>query len=197
MGFGDGYNGCRHLSNGGWMLNTVESILVMVDFQGKLADIVDRGELVLPNSLRMVKGCRALEIPILPTVQVPEKLGPLMPELAEVLGGIELIEKSSFSALRTSNFLVALDESARKQVILMGIEAHVCVLQTGLDLLDAGYEVHVLSDGVFSRSAENHHLALQRLHDAGAFISSVELSLFEMIRTSRHPQFRTISKLVK
>jgi nicotinamidase-related amidase len=66
-----------------------------------------------------------------------------------------------------------------------------------LDLLDAGYEVHVLSDGVFSRSAENHHLALQRLHDAGAFLSSVELSLFEMIRTSRHPQFRTISKLVK
>jgi len=179
------------------MLNTVESILVMVDFQGKLAEIVDRAELVLPNALRMMKGCQALEIPIIATVQVPEKLELMMPELTDALGKIAPIAKSSFSALRTSEFLVALEESSRRQVILMGIEAHVCVLQTGLDLLDAGYEVHVLSDGVFSRTAENHRLALERLHDAGAFISSVEVALFEMIRTSKHPQFRTISKLVK
>jgi nicotinamidase-related amidase len=185
------------MMTGGWMLNTVESILVMVDFQGKLTEIVDRAELVLPNALRMVKGCQALEIPIIATVQVPEKLGPMMPELTDALEEIAPIAKSSFSALRTSEFLVALEESSRRQVILMGIEAHVCVLQTGLDLLDAGYEVHVLSDGVFSRTAENHRLALERLHDAGAFISSVEVALFEMIRTSKHPQFRTISKLVK
>jgi nicotinamidase-related amidase len=182
---------------GGWMLNTVESILVMVDFQGKLAEIVDRSDLVLPNALRMVKGCQALGIPIIPTVQVPEKLGPIIPELGEALAGIEPIAKSSFSALRTSEFLVALEESSRRQVILMGIEAHVCVLQTGLDLLDAGYEVYALSDGVFSRTAENHQLALQCLHDAGAFISSAEIALFEMIRTSEHPQFRTISILIK
>jgi len=69
------------------MLNTVESILVLVDFQGKLAEIVDRSDLVLPNALRMVKGCQALEIPILPTLQVPEKLGPMMPELSEALEG--------------------------------------------------------------------------------------------------------------
>jgi len=84
-----------------------------------------------------------------------------------------------------------------KQIILTGIEAHVCVLQTGLDLLDAGYQVHVLSDGVFSRTAENHQLALDRLHDAGAVVSSVEMALFEMIRTSQHPAFRTVSKLIK
>jgi len=179
------------------MLNTVESILVMVDFQGKLADIVHGSDQVLPNALRMVKGCQVLEIPIIPTVQVPEKLGPIIPELGEALAGIEPIAKSSFSALRTSEFLVTLEESSRRQVILMGIEAHVCVLQTGLDLLDAGYEVYALSDGVFSRTAENHQLALQCLHDAGAFISSAEIALFEMIRTSEHPQFRTISKLIK
>ena len=179
------------------MLNTLESILVMVDFQGKLAQIVDRSVLVLPNALRMVKGCQALEIPIIPTVQAPDKLGPMIPELATSLGGVEPIAKSSFSALRSLDFMTALDQTSRKQILLMGIEAHVCVLQTGFDLLDAGYSVHVLSDGVFSRTSENHQLALQRLHDVGAVVSSVEMSLFELIRTSTHSQFRTISKLVK
>ncbi len=179
------------------MLNTVESVLVMVDFQARLVDIVDRADLVLPNALRMIKGCHALEVPIITTLQVPEKLGPLPPEISEALSEVTPIPKSSFSALRTPDVMLALDRLARQQVILMGIEAHVCVLQTGMDLLDAGYEVHVLSDGIFSRTAENHDLALQRLHDAGALISSVEMALFELIRTSQHPAFRTISKLVK
>jgi isochorismate hydrolase len=93
--------------------------------------------------------------------------------------------------------MLALAETGRKQVILGGIEAHVCVLQTGFDLLDVDYQVHVLSDGVFSRTAENHDLALQRLHERGATLTSVEIALFELIRTSKHPAFRTISKLVK
>lgn len=179
------------------MINPVDTALLLVDFQGKLAQIVDRSELVTPNALRLIKGCQALQMPILPTVQVPEKLGPILPELEEALADVQPIPKSAFSALREPNFLVALDRAGSKQVILTGIEAHVCVLQTGLDLLDAGYQVHVLSDGVFSRTSENHSLALQRLHDAGATISSVEMVLFELIRTSNHAAFRTISKLVK
>ncbi len=179
------------------MLNPVESVLVLVDFQGRLAEIVDRSELVIPNALQLVKGCQAVNVPVLPTVQVPEKLGPILPELSDVLEDAIPIPKAVFSALREPNFLLALDKTSRKQIILGGIEAHVCVLQTGMDLLDAGYEVFVLSDGVFSRTAENHDLALQRLHDRGATITSVEMALFELIRTSKHPAFRTISKLVK
>lgn len=179
------------------MLNSVEAVLVLVDFQGRLAEIVDRSALVIPNALRMVKGCKAVGVPVLTTVQVPEKLGPILPELAEALEDDLPIAKSVFSALREPNFLLALRQSERKQVILGGIEAHVCVLQTGIDLLDAGYEVFVLSDGVFSRTAENHDLALQRLHDKGATVTSVEMALFELIRTSLHPAFRTISKLIK
>jgi len=179
------------------MLNELEAVLVMVDFQGRLAQIVDRSELVVPNALRLVKGCQALNLPILPTVQVPEKLGPIIGELEEPLSGVEIIAKSHFSALREPNFMLALEKSGRRQVILTGIEAHVCVLQTGLDLLDSGFQVHVLSDGVFSRTAENHQLALKRLHDRGAILSSVEIALFEIVRTSKHPAFRTISKLVK
>lgn len=179
------------------MLNELEAVLVMVDFQGRLAQIVDRSELVVPNALRMVKGCQALDVPILATVQVPEKLGPIMEVLEQPLEGVEIIAKSHFSALREPNFMLALEKTNRRQVILTGIEAHVCVLQTGFDLLDSRYQVHVLSDGVFSRTSENHQLALQRLKDRGATLSSVEIALFEMVRTSKHPAFRTISKLVK
>lgn len=179
------------------MLNTLEAVLVMVDFQARLEAIVDRRELVVQNALRMIMGCQALDIPILTTLQVPEKLGPIIPELEQPLVGEVIIPKAVFSALREPEFLTALDQSGRKQILLTGIEAHVCVLQTGLDLLDAEYQIHVISDGIFSRTAENHQLALQRFHDAGATISSVEMSLFELIRTSRHPTFRTISKLVK
>lgn len=179
------------------MINPVEAALLLVDVQGRLAEIVDRKEWVSPNVLRLVRGCQALDMPILATVQAPEKLGPILPELAEALGDAVPLSKVAFSALREPDFMVELDRISRKQFILAGIEAHVCVLQTGLDLLDAGYEVHVLSDGVFSRTAENHDLALQRLHDAGATVSSVEMVLFDLIRTSTHPAFRTISKLVK
>ena len=179
------------------MLNPVDAALVLVDFQGRLAEIVDRSELVVPNLMRLVKGAQALDMPIFATVQVPDKLGPALPELSEALGDIPIFNKAAFSAMREPEFLLALKQSGRKQFILGGIEAHVCVLQTGLDLLDAGYKVHILSDGAFSRTAENHDLALQRMHDAGATVSSVEIALFELIRTSTHPQFRTISKLVK
>jgi len=179
------------------MLNTVESVLVIVDVQGRLAEVVDRASLVLPKTLQMLKGCQALEVPIITTLQAPEKLGNMPSALMEALGGVTPIAKISFSAMRAPDFMLALHQLDRKQVILMGIEAHVCVLQTGLDLLDARYEVHVLSDGSFSRTAENHDLALGRLHDAGAVISSVETALFELLRTARHPAFRTISKLVK
>lgn len=179
------------------MLNPLDAVLLLVDFQSRLADIVDRKERVVPNVMRLVQGCQALEMPILATVQVPEKLGPALQELVEALGESAFISKTAFSALREPAFLAARQQSGRKQFILTGIEAHVCVLQTGLDLLGLGYAVHVLSDGVFSRTAENHDLALQRLHDAGAIVSSVEMVLFDLIRTSAHPAFRTISKLVK
>lgn len=179
------------------MLNPLDSVLVLVDFQGRLAEIVDRSELVVPNVMRMVQGCQSLDIPILPTLQVPEKLGSILPELGRALGEVKPIGKAAFSAYREPDFLLALKKTSRRQVLLMGIEAHVCVLQTGLDLLDDGFSVFALSDGMFSRTAENHDLALLRLHDARATLTSVEIALFELIRTSKHPRFRSISQSVK
>ncbi len=179
------------------MLNTEEAVLVVVDVQGSLVDIVSRTELVLPNTLKIIRGCQALGLPILATAQVPEKLGPVLPEIKNALEGSEPISKSAFSALREPAFLTELAQTSRKQVLLTGIETHVCVFQTGLDMRDSGYEVYVLGDAVFSRTEENYQLGLARLHDAGAIVSSTEMALFELMRTSRHPAFRTISKLVK
>lgn len=179
------------------MLNPLESVLVMVDIQGSLADVVDRSELVLPRALQILKGCQTLDIPVLATVQVPEKLGPVLHELEEALGNTIPIPKAAFSAVREPEFLLALRQTGRTQVLLTGIESHVCVLQTGLDLLDSGFEVYLLCDAVFSRTAENCQLGIQRLLDAGAVRSGIEIALFELIRTSVHPQFRTISKLIK
>ncbi len=179
------------------MLNTEDAVFTMIDYQARLVEVVDRKELVIPNVVKLIKGFQALKVPIIPTVQVPEKLGAMPPELDEALADVDILSKAVFSALREPAFLTALHQTGRKQVILGGIEAHVCVLQTGLDLLDAGYRVYALSDGMFSRTAENHDLALMRLHDAGAVISSVEIVLFELMRTSTHPEFRTISGLVK
>lgn len=179
------------------MLNPVESALVVVDVQSSLVAVVDRSSDVIPKVLQAIQGCQALEIPVIPTLQVPEKLGPIHPELAEQLKNETPISKTAFSALREPEFMLALRQSGRKQVLLAGIETHVCVMQTGLDLLDAGFDVYALADAVFSRTDENYRLGLQRLHDAGAKISSVEMALFELIRSSKHPQFRTISKLIK
>ncbi len=179
------------------MLNSVESTLVLIDVQSSLAAVVDRSSEVVPKMLQAIQGCQALEVPVLPTLQVPEKLGPIHPEIESLLENEIQISKSSFSALREPEFLLALRQSEKTQVLLAGIETHVCVLQTGLDLLDAGYAVYVLADAVFSRTDENYRLGLQRLHNAGAVITSVEMALFELLRTSKHPQFRTISKLIK
>ncbi len=179
------------------MLNTEEAVLVLVDIQARLMRVMDRVDLVVPNTERIIKGCQALTVPVLPVVQVPEKLGPMPSELLEAIGEAEPVTKVVFSALREPDFLLALDRTGRRQVILAGMEAHVCIFQTALDLLDAGYQVHILADAVFSRSAENHQLALDRMRNIGATISSVEMALFEMLQTTRHPAFRTISKLVK
>lgn len=179
------------------MLNLNEAVLVLVDFQGRLVDMVDRSERVIPNILNLIRGCQAVAAPILATVQVPEKLGMLHPDFAEALGQEAPIAKTAFSAMREPQFVSALHSLGRKQIILTGIEAHVCVLQTGLDLLETGFTVHIVQDGVFSRTGENHDLALRRIQEAGGSVTSVETALFELIRTSQHPAFRTIAGLIK
>lgn len=180
------------------MLTVKNTALVVVDVQGKLAQIMDQKEALFANLEKMIKGIQVLEIPIIWTEQVPEKLGPTLPELSELLThSAKPIAKSSFSCCGHPPFMEAIQTLGRRQVLLTGIETHVCVYQTALDLLDSGYEVQVVTDAVSSRTSANKQIGLERMKAAGATLTSTEMALFELLRVAEGPQFKQIAKIVK
>jgi nicotinamidase-related amidase len=179
------------------MLEIKKSSLVIVDVQSKLANLMDNKEPLFANVEILIKTAKALEIPILWCQQNPKGLGPTLPQIAELLDGDEPIDKFSFSCCGDENFVEQLKKSGRKQIILCGIETHVCIYQTAMDLLDRDYEVNLVADAVSSRSAENKHIALQRLSAEGAYMSSTEMTIFELLKTAKHPKFKELAKLIR
>ena len=145
-----------------------------------------------------VEGARLLEVPVVVTEQYPKGLKHTAQEiLARLPLDSKPIEKSCFSSCGAEGFLSALSGRNIKQVIVCGIEAHICVLQTSLDLLAEGFEVFLLTDCITSRKLENKQAAFARLTQAGAILSSLEMALFEMMRTADAPQFKAIQALIK
>ncbi|PIE22213.1 MAG: hydrolase [Planctomycetota bacterium] len=179
------------------MFDIDNTVLVLVDVQGKLAQLMaDKDELFI-NLQRMVKGAQALNLPILWMEQIPEKLGETIPELQQLLPKQSPLAKKSFSCTGKDEFNKALKESGRKQVLIMGIETHICVYQTALDLVADGFEVEVVSDAVSSRVAANKDLALRKMQDCGVGLTSTEMILFELMRSSEHGAFRDIQNAIK
>ena len=123
--------------------------------------------------------------------------GPTLPEIAELLKGVEPINKPSFSCCGQERFNAELNALGHEQILLCGIEAHVCIYQTAMDLMDGGLDVTIVADAVSSRTEQNKQIALTRLAAEGARISSTEMALFELLKTAEHPQFKQIAKLVK
>jgi nicotinamidase-related amidase len=179
------------------MLKTDQTVLVLIDIQGRLAQLMHDCEALFTNLRRLVQGAKVLGLPILWLEQYPAGLGPTIPEIAELLTDLKPVEKMCFSACGSEAFLARLSTAERRQVLLAGIEAHVCVYQTAADLLAAGYEVEIVADAVSSRTAANRDLALGRMRVAGARLTSVEMALFELLRTAEAPQFRDVARLVK
>ena len=179
------------------MIDLKNCCLVVVDVQGKLAQLMYDNQTLFKNIEILIKAARALSIPVIWCQQVPEALGPTIPQIAELLCGDQPINKSSFSCCGDEQFIDRLNTLERSNIILCGIETHVCIYQTALDLLAKGKHVTVVADAVSSRTQENKQLALNRMKLKGVDISSVEMTLFELIRTAKHPQFRDIAKLVK
>jgi len=186
------------------MLNAENAVLVVIDIQGKLATLMHEREALYQNVARIIKGAQVLEIPIILTEQNPDGLGPTVSEIASLVQS-QPISKFAFSCCGEEKFMQALRATARKQVLLTGIETHVCVYQTAVDLLAAGYEVHVVADAVSSRTFANKHLGLMKMRDgrpadrsavasAGAAITSVETALFEMLKVARGEKFKEIIK---
>jgi nicotinamidase-related amidase len=170
--------------------------LAVIDVQEAFRPAVLDFDRVAANVGVLVQGAQILGLPVLVTEQYPKGLGHTVPEVAEHLGALSPLEKVSFSALGADGFPAALD-AERDQVVLCGIEAHVCVSQTAEDLLAAGREVHVVQDAVTSRTAENRALGLHKMERGGAVLTSVETALFELLRGADTPEFKQIQALVK
>jgi len=179
------------------MLKTENVILLIVDIQGNLAHLMHGKELLFNNVQKLIKGIQVLKIPILWVEQNPQGLGPTIPEIADILSNIQPISKMSFSSCRNDRFVQALKTLNRRQVLIAGIEAHVCVYQTAADLVDLGYEVQVVTDAVSSRNFENREIGLQKMRDSGVSWTSVETALFELLKVAEGEQFREIIKIVK
>jgi len=152
----------------------------------------------LVSSLQvLVKGLQVLGIPILPTEQNPAKLGPTIPEIKDLISDFSPVSKLAFSCCREPAFMTRLEALGRPQVLLTGIEAHVCVCQTALDLVARGYQVQLVTDGIASRTKANRKVALQRMKQAGVVPTSVEMVLFELLQVAEGERFKEISRLVK
>ncbi|MBY6204377.1 hydrolase [Halomonas denitrificans] len=178
-------------------LDPDRSQLVVVDVQGRLARLMHESEAMIRAQSILVRSCRLLDVPVTWAEQLPDKLGATVDELQDPLAGLEPCAKSSFGCLGDEALRQRILDSNREQVLLCGIETHVCVWQTAAALLREGREVHVIADAVSSRSADNKATGLLRLRDAGAVISNVEMALFELMRDATHPRFREVTKLLK
>ena len=178
-------------------LATANTVLVAIDFQERLFPVMHDKDKLLQNVVKLIKGARVLEIPVILTEQYPKGLGPTLPEIKVLLPDVKAIEKVCFSCCDNEAFVHSLEALKRKQVLIAGIEAHICVYQTAVALARAGYEVQVVSDCISSRELENKTVALFRMGAAGISPTSTEMALFELLRVAQGDKFKQISSIVK
>ena len=174
-----------------------ETSLLIVDIQGNLARAAADRELLFESARKLIQGAKVFQLPIIVTEQIPEKLGATIPEIAEVLEGIKKIPKATFSCYANTAFMEAFKKANRRQILLCGIESHICVYQTAMDLLEQGYEVHIVADAVSSRTAKNREIGINKMIRAGAHITSTETVLFELLKTAGSDKFKDIFKIIK
>ena len=179
------------------MMQSNLSCLLVVDIQQRLVPAIDAVEPVLHNTEILCRAARRLQVPMLASEQYPRGLGHTVPPLADLLHADEVLEKTEFSCARNPALLQRLTGLARKQVIVTGMEAHVCVLQTVLGLLDQGLDVFVVADAVGSRKSESKSRALDRAARAGASVVTTEMVVFEWLEHSGSEVFKELSRLIR
>jgi nicotinamidase-related amidase len=179
------------------VLEVEKSFLLVVDVQERLAPAVLDGARTIFACTQLIRAARKLEVPLLISEENPRGLGRTVGEIAALAGDAEIIDKVHFSCLADKDMRARIEAWQRPQAVIAGMEAHVCVLQTALDLLDDGYRTAVVADAVSSRTAANKQCALDRLAASGVEIVSLEMVLFEWLRTAQHPLFREILALIK
>ena len=182
------------------LCEAAKSVLVVMDIQSRLTAVMPAKVLarLQRNVTMLLQAAQRLEVPVVASEQNPKGLGPLEPEVARLLpAGSKRYTKTAFSLATDAGFLKDLEDSGRRQVVMTGLEAHICILQTAIELETAGFEVFVVADAVCSRHRENYETALFRLRDAGATVCDAESVLFEWVRDSRHEQFKALQTLIR
>ncbi len=183
------------------VLNREEAVLVVIDVQERLVPSIDeelRGRL-RKNVAIVIETAGTLGLPIILSEQYPKGLGRTVAHVLEALEGKEydIVEKISFSCVRDGGFLSALVKTGRKQVILAGVETHVCIYQTAVDLVSAGYEVFVPDDAVASRRVHDHRTGIEAMRDAEVRVVCTEAAVFQLLKTAGTPEFKKISPLLR
>lgn len=174
-----------------------ESAALVIDIQEKLFPLMDQPERLLRKCSQLIEGLKILGVPLVVTEQYPKGLGSTVQEISIKTVSFPVIEKMAFSCCDEPAVLKSPGLLNRSTVIVFGIEAHVCVLQTTIDLMDAGFRAVVVADCISSRSREDKQLALERMRSEGAVITSCESILLELARVSGTDEFKAISRLIK
>ena len=179
-------------------LDPDRSLVLLIDVQERLAAAMDPEALarVEQAAVTLIEGAKLLSVPVMATEQYPRGLGATRQVLREVLPDAPL-EKTDFSCWAAGPVREAIEATGRTQIVISGMETHVCVFQTARDLAIAGYQPFVVSEAVLSRTPENRRLGLSLMSAAGAVVTGVETVLFDWMRTAKHPKFKDVSKLVK
>jgi nicotinamidase-related amidase len=175
------------------MLEIEKTALAVIDVQGKLASLVYEHEKMLKNTEHLIRACEAFAMPVLWSEQAPDKIGETVDSIKHVLyPKVKPIRKRSFSCYDCHEYVEHLRSINRRQILVAGIEAHVCIYQTVRDLYRHGYEVHVVADAVSSRHSLDRDFAIDRMRDEGITITTMEMVMCELLKNADHPKFKEI-----
>lgn len=187
-----------YTTEAGYMLiQSEKSLLLVIDVQERLTPAISDAPRLTANIIRLLQAAKLLQVPCLGTEQYPKGLGKTLGDVAALIPSDSMIEKIYFSAMGEPGFAERLKATGRSQIVVVGMEAHICVLQTTMELRDAGYEVFAVDDGMGSRVRANTDLAIDRMRPAGVEVVSTEMVIFEWARRANRDCFKQLSALIK
>ncbi len=179
------------------LIDSNSAALLVVDIQDRLLPVVANPDVLIANTRTLLTAANRMAVPVLVSEQYPRGIGHTVETLADLVTQDRVVTKTAFSCLREAAWSERFHALQRDQAVVVGIEAHVCVLQTALDLLSHGQDVFVVADAISSRTADNHAAALHRLSDAGAHIVTTEMVVFEWMERAATPIFKDLIGLIK
>ncbi len=179
------------------LIDAKSSCLIVIDMQERLVPAMQAPARTIRNAATLIKAAKLLSVPTILTEQYPKGLGRTVPELSSLAEHAPILEKLHFSCMKDDGFSTHFRSQNRKQAVIAGMEAHICVLQTGMDLMDQGFEIFIVTDATSSRTPESEKACLDRLSAAGAGIVTTEMVVFEWLGQAATPEFKALLPLVK